>query len=61
MKAGSVATRSDRITHRLIRSLRYAPFPAFIHKIRHGGTLVPILLATPEGYCSDSLSFCQLV
>jgi len=30
MKAGSAATRSDRIVHRLIRSLRCAPLPAFI-------------------------------
>ena len=42
MKAGSAATRSDRINWRLIRSLRCAPFPAFIHKIRHAGTLDPL-------------------
>ena len=39
MKAGSGATRSDQIAHRLIRSLRCAPFPAFIYKIRHGDAL----------------------
>ena len=32
--------RSDRVNWRSIRSLRCAPFPAFIHKIRHGRVVV---------------------
>jgi len=36
MATGNGAQRSDRIERRVIRSLRYAPFPATIHKIRFG-------------------------